>query len=533
MAAKNDIPHSELDDIDGVAEEHASLQSRVRPPPKGPVLVLGSLAMVALAVTGLVVRLLLFQPFDARDLPGAQVMAEHVPSHVIAVSHGDQQGAALARQAATGPRARSALGNESADALQSMLEATEALAATPLEQRGPAHERFVAAAATLNVALEKQSHPFFVDADTALGQNGLLPVLLTFYIEREVRAASGENKIRCVHLRRLDDLNIRQGYLGYTRATTPAAIVLLDQIETELIHLVLPALPDGEQMDLVDAETEIANEPWVGAVRSAGAAAVRAHYASMPKEHTEGVDRVGTLVARRRALVKKWRGRIADFGKLLLPPDRLIPTEAYTSRISHMVRGSDLREWDDIHDELLSKSTLTAFQRLRDRYADSVQRHEVQHRLDYQRGLMPYPEVLQKLLPTDTPLGLEAGTLHARARDELSAYLAEMSRSPDSPMLTFVLLASHLFNKAALGGAYSYAALAALDAISSELGIDFWEHVRTRIERKDVAKVFLKVVERPPEEVRSAAQRAYEKAYEQRVPDVAIEGIKQNEPWLH
>jgi len=46
------------------------------------------------------------------------------------------------------------------------------------------------------------------------------------------------------------------------------------QIETELIQLVLPALPDGESMDLVDAETEIANEPWVGAVRSAGAESV-------------------------------------------------------------------------------------------------------------------------------------------------------------------------------------------------------------------------------------------------------------------
>ena len=81
-------------------------------------------------------------------------------------------------------------------------------------------------------------------------------MLTTYYVEREALVVSGDRSVRAIHLWRLDDLNLREGYLGYTRPSTPAALVLLDQIESDLVRYVLPALPPGEQMLLVDERTE-------------------------------------------------------------------------------------------------------------------------------------------------------------------------------------------------------------------------------------------------------------------------------------
>ena len=533
LEASRDNPAAEFDDVEAVTAERGELRKVVRAPRRGP-WVVGAIALVLAVGAALAVALpILLKPFHPRSLPGGPVFADHVPSHVVAVSRGDVGGAGAAREAALGSDAKAALGDDAVAALGALLDATESLARAKPPDQEPASQRYVAAAATLNRSLEKTASPFFVDAD-ALGRRGrTMPILLTFYVQREMSARSGDTTVRCVHLRRLDDINLRQGYLGYTRPTMPAAVVLLDQIETELVRLVLPALPEDELMDMVDVETEVEGHAWTKELARAGADAVRKHYAAMPDEHKVGVGRVGKLVARRRALVKSWRKTIGELGMLLKPPRRLVPEADYAEELSLKVPRAQLYEWDDLHDELLSSDTFAAFRRLRDRYVTSVERHEVQHRLDYARGALPYPETLARLLPTDSPLAIAPGTLRGRSRAELSAFLVEIAESPDSPLLDLVLLARFAFDRGSLGGPYSYAAIAAMDGIAAELGIDFWSIVGRRIRRENVAQAFREIVRRPPDAIRQAARKAYEKAFEQPIPSVTLKHVKSNEEWLH
>jgi hypothetical protein len=194
----------------------------------------------------------------------------------------------------------------------------------------------------------------------------------------------------------------------------------------------------------------------------------------------------------------------------------------------------NLREWEQIHDELLEADVYEAFLRLRNRYLRSVERHEVQHRLDYQRGLIPVPEILASRLGVENPLDAPQGTLPARARDELSAYLASAVRAEDSPLLELLLLARYLFDRGALGGPYSYAALAAYEGIARELGIDVEALVgHGTLTRGRFVPLFRAVVERDPTELRRAASRVYAAAYGQDVPATRVALATSNREWRH
>src|SRR5262249_22068532 len=159
------------------------------------------------------------------------------------------------------------------------------------------------------------------------GVGGFRPILMSSYVEREVELVLGGRHVRALHLWRLDRFGIRFGALGYTRPRTPAALVLLDQVETDLVRWVLPALPEGESMELVDDESRLRPEPWVTDVERRAAGVLRKHYALLGSD--PAVERVGRLLARRRALVKKWTASLSGQGLAFNVPERLIPEGDY------------------------------------------------------------------------------------------------------------------------------------------------------------------------------------------------------------
>src|SRR6201999_4491591 len=95
---------------------------------------------------------------------------------------------------------------------------------------------------------------------------------------------------------------------------------------------------------------------------------------------------VGTLLAKRRMLVRRWRRTMADGGNLLRVPERLIPEADYGKSLHLRVANEELYDWDELHGDLLSKKNYAAFLRLRDPYVLAIERHEVEHRLDFARG---------------------------------------------------------------------------------------------------------------------------------------------------
>ncbi|MFO0569644.1 MAG: hypothetical protein U0263_28605 [Polyangiaceae bacterium] len=449
-------------------------------------------------------------------------------------------------RARDGPRSGGGAERRVAKALG--LAATWRLRRAPRRQRGgldqtteaeglrAADERVTRAAGALNRSLLDARQPFFVDTNVLAGPSGATAALLSFYVEREVTAKSGADTHRVVHLWRMDQLNLVQSYAGYTRPSMPAATVLLDQVETDLVRYVLPALPDNEPMSLVDEATELNVESrggtWVKEVNARGAELVRAYFASTDEGKDPAVRRVGELLARRRALVESWRKDLAGLGHVLRIPERLVPEADYSEDLSLRVPRAQLGEWDSLHAELLEKKQRAAFRRLRDFYVASVERHEVQHRLDFARGLIPIPELLARQLGVEDRLDAPSGSLRARAREELSAYLASIVSSTHSPVLELVLLSRHVF--VSQGGTYWHAALAVFSGIAIELGIDPDAIIgRGVIRAERFARLWTAVLERSPAELRSAADRFYQKAYGGPLASVEIVGRRDNPEWRH
>ncbi|MEZ4222708.1 MAG: hypothetical protein R3B13_17330 [Polyangiaceae bacterium] len=523
---------ADLDDVAAVAAEYASASQTQRAPRTGPWLTLLLSALTVIVAIASVGSWLWLRPFDPAKTAAGRVFAHDVPDFVVALSQSDPAKLADARSRATGASARAALGAPVVEKLDALLAASEAFRNAPAEEQ--AKNDFLLATAGVNRELREAGKPYFLDADYLGSTTSVTPILLGFYVQRERGVTSAGKEERVVHLWRLDRLNKNQHYYGYTRSSTPAAIVLLDQIESDLVRDVLPALPDGEVMQLVDEETALSEEKWVAEVNARGAKLVRDYFAQAPAVHDDAVVTVARLLARRRALVAKWRRELAGLGHILVVPERLVPEADYAEELSLRVPRAGLLEWNELHDELLTKDKLAAFERLRDHYVASVERHEVQHRLDYRRDLVPVPPVLVELLGVENPLGALPASRPARARDELSAFLASVIDAGPSPALELALMARHIFHKSSLGNAYSYAVLAAFIGIAKELGIDPQTHLgKGSIRRARVGKLFLALSERPAAEVRKAAARFYATSYGQALPAVQQTSSRDNPSWRH
>jgi hypothetical protein len=233
-------------------------------------------------------------------------------------------------------------------------------------------------------------------------------------------------------------------------------------------------------------------------------------------------------------LVKKWRGTLAAQDRKLKVPRRLIPERDYSRDFELRIPRAELREWDEIHEGLLQEETYAAFLWLRDEYAVSVERHEVQHRLDFARELIPVPELLARRLGVTNRLDASLDTLAGRSCAELSAYLVTIAQPKRSPLLELVLLARFLFNQHSLGGPYAYAALAVYEGLGEELGVDVAGLLGTgRVHRPQLAQLFRAVLAHSPDELRAAATRLYQRQYGLPPPEVSRKSVQSNPPWRH
>jgi hypothetical protein len=306
---------------------------------------------------------------------------------------------------------------------------------------------------------------------------------------------------------------------------------LLDHVETDLVRWVLPALPEGEAMELVDDETALRPEAWVTDVQRRAAGVLRRHYAALARD--PAVERVGRLLARRRALVKKWQASLSGQGLTLQVPERLVPERDYAKELEIRITRENLREWERIHDDLLSRETLAAFGKLRDRYTLSIERHEAQHRYDFSRGFVPLPELVMRMVGVDNPLDAPEGGYVASVRNEFSSYLAQLAQCPDSPLLDLVLMTRLSLSRYTVGTAHSHAAVTCLLAVGRELGILPEPYLERGMRRRDVADLFLAIVSHPPERIRAGAVAAYAKSFGEPLPSVASRTVHDHPSWRH
>lgn len=528
------VPEAEYDDAQAIAAEYNQLPAPPSPR-RGPWLLGAAALAVVVGVATVIAVSVLTRPFDPSKTPAGRVLSRTLGDFVVAVDRVPPREAKLARlrDGASDEGAQRALGKGTAEAMGHLLDAARALAEARRADIKPRTDAFFAATTTVDRSLDAAGLPYFVDADLLPRRGAPAPLLFSFYVQRDKRVVAAGQHIRVVYLWRLDTLNVRQNYLGYTRARTPAALVLYDQLENELVRLALPAIPPGEPAELFDENTRLTHPERVKSIEARAGAVIRRHYASMPASLRADAQRVGTLLAKRRMLVEKWQVTLRGQGLALHLPDRLIPRAKYSKDLELRIPRDQLREWDEIHEALLEPGTLHAFERLRDRYAASVERHEVQHRIDYARGLVPVPPLLVSMLHVDNPLDAKPGSLAARARDELSAYLAELAGKQDSPLLALVLLSRFVLDRDLSSGPYFYAALAVFEGIGQQLGLDVDSILGRGADRQRFAKLLLSVVRSNPSRIRRAAARSWDHQFGAQLPTVQSQSEKRNQPWRH
>ncbi|MBN2195325.1 MAG: hypothetical protein JW751_21080 [Polyangiaceae bacterium] len=535
MAAAG-LPTCEIDDVAAIAGEQAAVAAEVaassRPlPRRGPWLVGSVVAAAAVVAVAILVGRWWLRPFDPRLLPAGAVLSGPLPALVVAVSGGDPDAQQIARARGSSRQVRRALGDEGAAALAEVMAAMSGDGGPSPTTPEAARHRLTNAVVGLDRALEQQGLPFFVDELSFVQGGRLVPFTMSFYVEREVRVTAGKDVVRVVHLWRLDSVNLALGFLGYTQAHCPAALVLLDQVESDLVRFVLPTLPDGERLELIDRETRGHDEPWVDELERRGGDLVRRWLSALPPAEVAGTGEVGRLLARRRTLIRSWEGELAGLGRELLVPERLIPEAAYSRDLALKVPRKQLYEWDELHRELLREEHLAAFLRLREAYVANVQRHEIEHRIDYGRGLVPVPALLAEGLGLENPLDAPEGGLAARSRQELRAYLAETAQAPYSPVLGLLLLGRNLFAPGSSGGPYWYAARALFKGLAEELGCADRHRLTGRIRPADSAGLLLDVLARDDATLRRGLERLHRRAFGEPIPVVNITADVRHRAW--
>jgi hypothetical protein len=516
-----------LDDVTAVEVELARFGTRSIAKER-PVVTLGIVAgVLALGAGGYGVARLL-APFDPSSSAAGEVLGRGVTvfQRISGFSRqrAVERGAPLSDDAVT-----RAFGAEGAKRFVRALDAAEHLTRAPESTAG--RDAFLGASDGFSAFLGNQKLPYYVDADVFGAGNGVRPLLMSSYVEREVELEAGGHRLRAFHLWALDPKSLRLGVLGYTRPRTPAALVQLDQVEEDLVRWVLPALPTGETMELVDEQTALSPDEWVSPVEIAAAVTLRRHFATLAEDAK--VLRVGLLLARRRSLVKKWKASLSGQGMDLIVPERLVPERDYARDLEIRITRENLREWDELHAELLEPAMLAAFGRLRDRYTLSIERHEAQHRLDFSRGFTPLPEIVAQLTGVEDRLAVREGSLAAATRNELSAYLAELGEAPDTPLLALVLMSRLALSRVTLATPHALAAVSALVVVGTELGLGSDELLRRSIRRRDVADLLTRVGAQDPDRIRKAATTAYAKCFGEPLPHVRRIRVVDHPAWRH
>lgn len=500
-----------------------------------------AISLVAvLGVAGYLGKTFLFKPFSPLDTPLGDALGRGLPTFLIDVQEDLEKGvppSALEERVGVvlDPKSREILGPKAVEHFEAMLRTHVRLKAAKTGPRDLS-DAFTRQSIDFDEEAAALGLPYFLESTLIRHRRDgvTMPVVYAYYIERESRLRGADRAVRALHVRRLDNLNIAMAAVGYTKPSSTAALILLDHVESHLIRFVLPAVVAEGDTVLVDLESLDPESPWQIELRERSSAIVREAYASVPGVSPAAVQELGRLIHRRRELVRLWMKALDKRNVRLRTPARLIPEANYAEDLRGQVSGVELKEWNALHERLLEPEVLQAFDAVRDQYARSIEQHEAQHQLDYARATVKMPPGVAEVMGVDASEEPAEGSFRLYVVGEVSAYLAEIARAPDSPSLILMILLQSAFNADEWGGAYCYAALAVLDAIGRELGLPDEKLTGSgRVRRDKVTARFTAVTAKEPEEIRRAARRAWEGAFGATLADVTVDTTTQNKPWRH
>ena len=370
----------------------------------------------------------------------------------------------------------------------------------------------------LHQALEDADVPFHLDAHlTSNLRTGRQRVLMSTYdVQNRRLFKAGEYTIKSLELTRLDRLNHVRSLLGYTRPEIRYAIVLVDRIERFLVDNVLPSIHSAQESVIVRDFHEEKNANWVTDFEAWAHEDLKSdakHILSQAKvTQPEALTDLADAIVNRRTALRAINQSLRHRNVKLRSP------RSYTydpGELDHLMRDIDssaLQSLRKAEDALQTPAVLEAWKALLAATVESVSKHEVQHRLDYEDDRLTHvPETLEAYTGK-TESEDQVNRRAEGANAELSAYLSQVAQTPLRSRATLIQILSFVMDPKSWGTRESYAAIALFEALARAAEIPHGDLVEDRrIVRASFAEIYGAIRQR--QDVAEIAQTAWEKLY--------------------
>ncbi len=465
-----------------------------------------------------------------RQGPGREFFGSALPDFVIALDawgRGTGNASTIAadmqeaRAALMGAARKAELSETVVERLSLLVDSALAAASEPDGAIDDIADDMMKQTLSLNDALASSGLGFFVDTDLLTYDKGRRSVLLfSFEVLRVVLYRSSGHDVRTLRVRRLDNLNWTYNLLGFTTPQRRDAVVLDNKIDEHLLEL-LPALSESFSMDPFHLKKQERYTPWFNDTRKLATSIIREELGSAGDGD---LVTLGGLLARRSEIYADWSDKLESRGMSLKAPRTLEITWDYRMQMDGLVTQKAMDELDEIQDKLATPAMHTAFAMVREHFAQSVERHEAQHRLDLAAlYTLPMPAELAEYVGELKEGYLGQGGLRSGSLAEASAYLSELARDPLTPKLNLTLLTGYLLSESKWGMSESYAALVILEGLAEELGI---EHgplvVGRRIDSATVAALYQQLAKVSSPELRDAAAKLWQRYFQTPLPTLEL-----------
>lgn len=441
---------------------------------------------------------------------GKELFGESLPAFVIALDRHSRKPTEKTKKKLESAQAlfldeknKEQLGPDVFTAMQHLAEACQA---TLLDGEGVSGD-----VDELNAALEKRGLSYYIDSDVLTHSQGASPLLYSHFVEKvRVFQVGGKTTESVFWLRRLDSINYKTNMLGSTHRGATAAVIRRDLINEEVHEHLLPALGKEADFSLWSLSARERVPELRDDLEAQSGTKLRADFSNAGTELGDA-ENLAALLVKREQLFGQLSKRAQSSGyNVAIPTGYRFDMKPYR-RLEGIVGKPVLRKLGNIDESLGEEDMASVYKSVRLAFVKSVEFHELQHRLDYQREER-IPDALSAYLrPREE--GEKLGAYSRRVVTEYSAYMAQIANS-ELPFVVLVLLSQNAFDQKSRSSVYMQAAVAVIESLCDKLGFEHEQFVVNRtINRLGIAKVFVNLLEVSPEILRKTAKEVWEEGF--------------------
>ncbi len=400
---------------------------------------------------------------------------------------------------------------EIVDAMRGLLDVSESFSA---EASADGDERITGALVALDDAFARHGAPFYVDAVlTESVRADRRRVLASSFSVRQRRVfRSGERRITSLDLERIDDLNFERSLLGYTRPDVRYALVLTARVESYLVQQVLPSIHSADESVIVRDYADERDIEWVTTFETAVHEVLREDASASGQR--DAIIALAAAMARRRHAIESMTNELHEHGWRIPALETYRWDLVQAASTLELAEAATRREVRDAQASLDAPGLAATYRALEEIELHSIALHEVQHRIDYEDDRrFAVPDALAAYTGR-TESEDRVNRLAERSNAELSAYLSQVAREPARARSHLVQISTFVMNPDGWGRPECYAALVIFELLARELGVTHGPLiVRRRVQRAEIARIFLAARAHTGVEVAAAASAAWRGLY--------------------